>query len=56
MGRAMVDHYCHSFRQVPRRITLDLDDTLDTVHSGQLLRLFNANNGPKGTYGTTSSG
>jgi hypothetical protein len=42
MGRAMVDHYCHSFRQVPRRITLDIDDTFDTVHGGQQLRLFNA--------------
>jgi hypothetical protein len=38
----MVDHYCHSFRQVPRRITLDIDDTFDTVHGGQQLRLFNA--------------
>ena len=38
----MVDHYCHSFRQVPRRITLDIDDTFDAVHGGQQLRLFNA--------------
>src|ERR1700712_2982947 len=42
MGRAMVDHYCHSFRKVPRRITLDIDDTFDAVHGGQQLRLFNA--------------
>ena len=42
VGRAMVDHYCHSFRQVPRRIVLDIDDTFDTVHGGQQLRLFNA--------------
>lgn len=42
MGRAMVDHYCQSFRQVPRRITLDIDDTFDAVHGGQQLRLFNA--------------
>ena len=42
MGRAMVDHYCESFRQVPRRIVLDIDDTFDTVHGGQQLRLFNA--------------
>src|SRR3954469_5790349 len=41
MGRAMVDHYCQSFRQVPRRIVLDNDDTLDAVHGGQQLRLFN---------------
>lgn len=42
MGRAMVDHYCQSFRQVPRRIVLDVDDTFDAVHGGQQLRLFNA--------------
>jgi len=42
MGRAMVDHYCHSLRQVPRRIVLDIDDTFDAVHGGQQLRLFNA--------------
>jgi hypothetical protein len=42
MGRAMVDHYCQSFRHVPRRITLDIDDTFDAVHGGQQLRLFNA--------------
>ena len=42
MGRAMVDLYCASFRQVPRRIVLDVDDTFDTVHGGQQMRLFNA--------------
>ncbi|MGI4794076.1 MAG: IS1380 family transposase [Janthinobacterium lividum] len=42
MGRAMVEHYCQSFRQVPRRIVLDIDDTFDAVHGGQQLRLFNA--------------
>jgi len=42
MGRAMVDHYCASFRHVPRRIVLDIDDTFDAVHGGQQLRLFNA--------------
>jgi hypothetical protein len=42
IGRAMVDHYCHSFRHVPRRIVLDIDDTFDAVHGGQQLRLFNA--------------
>ena len=31
----MVEHYCHSFRQVPRRIVLDVDDTFDAVHGGQ---------------------
>jgi hypothetical protein len=42
MGRAMVDLYCESFRQVPKRITLDIDDTFDAVHGAQQLRLFNA--------------
>ncbi len=42
MGRAMVDLYCESFRRVPQRITLDIDDTFDAVHGGQQLRLFNA--------------
>ena len=42
MGRAMVAQYCASFRQVPRRITLDIDDTFDAVHGGQQMRLFNA--------------
>ena len=42
MARAMVGLYCSSFRQVPRRITLDVDDTFDAVHGGQQMRLFNA--------------
>jgi hypothetical protein len=42
LGRALVDQYCASFRQVPRRIVLDVDDTFDRVHGAQQLRLFNA--------------
>jgi hypothetical protein len=42
MARAMVGLYCSSFRQVPRRIVLDVDDTFDAVHGEQQLRLFNA--------------
>ena len=42
MGRAMVALYCTSFRQVPKRIVLDIDDTFDPVHGEQQLRLFNA--------------
>jgi hypothetical protein len=42
MGRAMVELYCGSFRQVPRRIVLDIDDTFDAVHGEQQLRLVNA--------------
>ena len=33
---------CKSFATVPKRITLDIDDTFDAVHGGQQLRLFNA--------------
>src|SRR3954452_17732503 len=42
MGRAMVELYCGSFRHVPRRIVLDIDDTFDVVRGEQQLRLFNA--------------
>lgn len=35
MGRAMVDLYCASVRQIPKRIVLDIDDTFDAVHGGQ---------------------
>jgi Transposase DDE domain group 1 len=42
MGCAMVDLYCGSFTQIPKRIVLDIDDTFDAVHGGQQLRLFNA--------------
>ena len=42
LGRALVDQYCGSFRTVPKRIVLDIDDTFDRVHGGQQLRLFNA--------------
>ena len=42
LGRALVEQYCASFRQVPKRIVLDIDDTFDRVHGGQQLRLFNA--------------
>ena len=38
----MVDLYCESFATVPKRITLDIDDTFDAAHGGQQLRLFNA--------------
>ena len=42
MMAAMVDLFCDSFDQVPRRIVLDIDDTEDRVHGGQQLALFNA--------------
>src|ERR1700750_165120 len=42
LGRALVHQYFGSFRAVPKRIVLDIDDTFDRVHGGQQLRLFNA--------------
>src|SRR5919199_849772 len=42
MMAAMVELFCDSFEQVPRRILLDIDDTEDRVHGGQQLSLFNA--------------
>jgi hypothetical protein len=42
LGRALIEQYGASFRRVPKRIILDIDDTFDRVHGGQQLRLFNA--------------
>jgi DDE family transposase len=42
LSRALIEQYCASFRQVPKHIVLDIDDTFDRVHGGQQLRLFNA--------------
>src|SRR5215469_15167268 len=42
LGRALIEQYCASFRQVPKRVLLDIDDTFDRVHGDQQLRLFNA--------------
>ncbi len=42
MMAAMVELFCDSFEQVPRRIVLDIDDTEDRVHGRQQLSLFHA--------------
>ena len=42
MMAAMVELFCDSFEEIPRRIVLDIDDTEDRVHGGQQLALFNA--------------
>ncbi len=42
MGLSMIDLFCASFKAVPERIVLDIDDTADAVHGGQQLALFNA--------------
>jgi hypothetical protein len=42
MMAAMVELFCDSFADVPRRIVLDIDDTEDRVHGNQELALFHA--------------
>src|SRR4249919_1556273 len=42
MMAAMIDLFCDSFSEVPRRILLDIDDTEDRVHGQQQLSLFHA--------------
>jgi hypothetical protein len=42
MMAAMVELFCDSFADVPRRIVLDIDDTEDRVHGRQELALFHA--------------
>src|SRR3984957_14601391 len=42
LSRGMVDLWCKSYRRPPKAITLDVDDTADTVHGHQQLSLFNA--------------
>src|SRR3954471_6829536 len=45
MMSAMVELFCDSFVEVPRRIVLDIDDTCDPVHGHQELALFHAHYG-----------
>ena len=42
MMAAMVELFCDSFKDVPRHLVLDIDDTEDRVHGGQQLALFHA--------------
>src|SRR4051812_43390217 len=42
MMAAMVELFCDSFIEVPRRIVLDIDDTCDPAHGRQQLAAFNA--------------
>ena len=52
MMAAMVELFCDSFAQVPRRIVLDIDDTEDRVHGRQQLSLFHAHGAcPAAAYG-----
>src|SRR4051794_26857476 len=47
MMAAMVELFCDSFAEVPRRIVLDIDDTCDPAHGNQELALFNAHYGER---------
>jgi hypothetical protein len=47
MMAAMVELFCDSLAQVPRRIVLDIDDTEDRVHGGQQLAFFHAHYGER---------
>src|SRR5688572_30129584 len=52
MMAAMIDLFCDSFDEVPRRIVLDIDDTEDRVHGQQQLSLFHAHGAcPAAAYG-----
>jgi hypothetical protein len=42
MMAAMIELFCDSFAEIPRRIVLDIDDTEDKAHGAQQLSLFNA--------------
>jgi hypothetical protein len=42
LSRGMVDLWCKSYRHPPKAITLDVDDTDNTVHGHQQFSLFNA--------------
>ncbi len=42
MRLALIDQFCASFAKPPKSITLDIDDTVDEVHGGQQLALWNA--------------
>ena len=42
---AMIELFCDSFAEVPRRIVLDIDDTADRVHGRQELARFHAHYG-----------
>ena len=39
---ALIDQWCASYKSPPGAVTLDIDDTCDTVHGQQQLSLFNA--------------
>ena len=42
LSHGLIDLWCQSHSVAPKAITLDIDDTADTVHGHQQLSLFNA--------------
>ena len=42
LSHGLIDLWCRSHPVAPKAITLDIDDTADTVHGHQQLSLFNA--------------
>jgi hypothetical protein len=42
IGRALVDIFLDSYSKPPKEIVLDVDDTNNTIHGQQQMRLFNA--------------
>ena len=42
ISHGMVDLWCGSYKAAQIHVTLDIDDTADTVHGGQQMSLFNA--------------
>lgn len=48
MGFKMIDLYCAIYVVAPKLMTLDIDDTPDTVHEDQQLSLFNTHAGGLG--------
>jgi hypothetical protein len=42
VGEKVVDIWCRSYQKPPRSVVLDIDDTVDVVHSHQQLAQWNA--------------
>ena len=45
IGLGFIDLFCRSWKRIPERIVLDIDDTDDPVHGQQELALFNTHAG-----------
>ncbi len=56
LGRALIDQYCASFRAVPRRIVLDVDDTPAFARAGSSTACMAASNCGCSMASTTITG